>query len=444
MYERETATPKSTANATRVIAGGMAARLVGLPMSAIATAVTAYLTIRYVGEELYGYISLVATLFLLLPFADFGLGVVIINAIARIPPGQVPTARELDTIRRVFIRLVALATLLVAGAFITSSAGGWSKTLNIPASLTGADIFTASALSIYFLAIPFSIGQRILVGLGRNSEMTLISVIAPLVTAIGTGLLIAAKCPPMSLALAPSFGIMLNNLIMCWRGFKHLGIRMRDIRDISPNVSPEPLAHSAVSFFIFSLGLPIAMQSGRLILSNFSTAAELSTYSLMAQMYVPTLSVITIGSLALWPAYKRGGTDAGNLWVSSLKTLGVVGLLIGTIFGLLAPLAAYVISSGEIRPNAYLCAAFAALIFLMSIQQASGQLLTDESGLRFQAVCVVALAAISISLSVLWARPLGAVGPVLASIVAITVAQVIPGVIRARKVTRAHGLSGAS
>lgn len=430
---RKESAPRREVSAASVVAGGAAARLASLPVSAIATAITAHLTIQYVGEEYYGYVSLVATLFLLLPFADFGLGVVVINAIARLPPGHPPTSAELRIIWRVLLRLVAIALVLIVIVFVIAFLRGWSTILNVPPELPDTDYITAGALAVYFVAIPLSVGQRVLVGLGRAGEMTITSVIAPVTTTACTGVFIAVHASPMYLGLAPAIGLLFNNIVMSWRALIHLGVGLRQLQRANPEGPPERLAHSALSFFVVSLGLPIAMQSDRLILANYSTAAELSTYSLMAQMYVPTLSVITIGSLALWPAYKRRGDDARTLWVSSLRTLALAGLLIGAIFGILSPLIASIISSDEIRPDPALAASFAALIFVMAVQQATGQLLTDEGGLRFQAYCVAALAVISLAVSIVLAGPLGAVGPVIASIIAVTVAQLVPGIIRAHK-----------
>jgi O-antigen/teichoic acid export membrane protein len=425
--------PSDKRGAARIVANGGAARLLSLPIGAICTAITAWVAIRYVGMNNYGYVNLVATLFLLVPFADFGLGVVVVNTASRIRPERPPTAVDLQTIWRVFVRITLIAVVLSGAAILVAATGGWSKLLGLPGTLNDANFATGLALAIFFLAMPLGVGQRIMVGLGRIGEMTAITITAPLLTTLCTCGLAWAYVSPMFLALAPAIGIFVSNLILLLRSLKYLGVDLRDLRSAAPDEPPERLAHSAVSYFVVSLGIPLAMQSDRLILAHFSTAMELSVYSLMAQMYVPALSVITTGAIALWPAYKQRSGNARSLWISALKLLTILGGALAVAFGFLSPVLARVISSDQIRPSVMLAFMFAALIVVMSVHQASGLLLTDESGLRFQAYCVVALAIVSVSLSILLAGPLGAVGTVLASVIAITAAQLIPGIMRARK-----------
>lgn len=424
--------PHDKRGAARVIAGGATARIISLPIGAICIALTAYVSIRYVGDETYGYVNLVAFLFLLIPFADFGLGVIVVNVMSRSPAGVPPTPDQLQTIWRVLVRLAAIALLLCSISTLIGILRGWTKLLNLPTNLIDADLATTLALSIFFLAIPVSIGQKILIGISRVSEMTIISLTAPILTTLLTVIMVTLGAPPMYLAVAPAAGTLGTNVFLTWRASKVLDITIRDLRCAAPTGPPERLANSAISYFVVSLGVPIALQSDRIILAHFSTARELSAYSLMAQMYAPALSVITIGAIALWPAYKQRGDDTRTLWLSSLRALTLLGGLMAFIFGFASPFLATVISEGEIRPSVLLVTSFAGLILVMSVHQASALLLTDERGLRFQAYCVLALAIISIGLSIIFAQHLGAPGPVLASIIAVTSAQLLPGMLRAR------------
>jgi O-antigen/teichoic acid export membrane protein len=425
---------QSWTRAARVIASGSVARLLALPIGALCTALTAYISIRYAGADNYGYISLVATLFLLVPFADFGLGAAVINAVAESKKsGGVLAASEMQTIWRVIVRISIIALFATIAAFVIAAFGGWRKVLKLPADLQGADFATATALSMFFMAGIFGVGARVFVGLGRVVEMTAISVLTPLTATLGTYIMVNASAPFMYLSIAPALGNLIFNMFLAWRALKYLGCSVGELRAAKPPEPAKRLMHSAFSFFVMTSGVALALQSHRIVLSYYSTPSELAAYSLMAQMYLPVLSLTYAGTLALWSAYKKSGDDTRLLWISSLKTMAIFGIALGAAFGFASPALALLISSGEITPGALLAGSLAALIVVTSIHQASGFLLTDESGLRFQAYCVVVFASLSVSMSILLAGTLGAAGPVLASVVAFFVALLVPGVIRARK-----------
>jgi hypothetical protein len=57
----------------------------------------------------------------------------------------------------------------------------------------------------------------------------------------------------------------------------------------------------------------------------------------------------------------------------------------------------------------------------------------DPLGLRIQALCVAAMVMLNLSLSIAWARTLGAAGPLLASATSVAICQLIPGILYIRK-----------
>jgi hypothetical protein len=416
---------RSGQGALRLIASGSGARLVALPVGAACSIATAYLSIQYTGSYAYGYVSLVATLFLLMPSADFGLGVAIVNAVSGAKVGDAVSDIALNTIWRVIIRLVLISTVLTCITYAIASVGGWPKILSIPSELDGANFATALALSLYLSATPFGVGYQIMVGLGRTGEIALISTLAPLATTAVTYITIRLGAPPLYLSVGAAIGVLIASLALSLRGLGILGIGVRQLWLAKPATPPNRLAHSAISMLVITTGMAMALQSHRFVLSRFSTPEQLAVYSLMAQMYLPLLSVISMGAIALWPAYKQSD-DKWRLWISSLKALAGFGALVGFIFAITSGFVANLVSSGEIRPSFLLSASFGTLILVMAIHYASGFFLTDESGLRFVSWCVVAQVGVTFALSPILSRHLGAIGPVLVSIIGILVTLVFP------------------
>jgi O-antigen/teichoic acid export membrane protein len=424
--------PKSflAGSAARVVVGGSAARILTLPFGSAATAATAAVTIHAVGKADYGYVSLIGTLFLLLPFADLGLAAAVTNATSVAHIDDEHREQALRVIWRVLVRLAAVAAVLIALSCAAAAFGLWSVVLGTPARLTSSNWATAAALCAFAVSVPFGIGQRALVGLGRVAEMTVISASAPVTTLVVTAALVVLGAPAMYLGIAPAVAILISNAVMWFRVMSRLGVTVGDLRRArGANTS---LRSTATSYFVVGLGIPIALQTDRMILSQFSTAAALSEYALVAQMYTPALSVVTSGALALWPAYRRDSAQARHLWISALRVLFLFGCTIGVTFFLLAPIVGRWVSGGDISPSLGLTGAFAALLVVMAVHQPSALLLTDARGLRFQAFCVPIMAVVSVALSIVLARSLGATGPVLGSLIAVFAIMLIPGILRSR------------
>ena len=99
----------------------------------------------------------------------------------------------------------------------------------------------------------------------------------------------------------------------------------------------------------------------------------------------------------------------------------VLAAVVSAASGLLAELA----SGGRISLSTPLVAAFSALLVVQAAKYPLGMYMTDARGLRYQAVMVVAMLPVNVAISVLLARELGAVGPVVGSVVGVLVFQVL-------------------
>ena len=74
----------------------------------------------------------------------------------------------------------------------------------------------------------------------------------------------------------------------------------------SPGV---PVLQLAWPLLVQMVALPIAMQTGRIVLSHRGDAAELAEYNLAAQLFGVVLGGIAMAGLALWPWFARGRSE---------------------------------------------------------------------------------------------------------------------------------------
>jgi len=111
----------------------------------------------------------------------------------------------------------------------------------------------------------------------------------------------------------------------------------------------------------------------------------------------------------------------------------VAGGVVGGSLVVALPVIVDVLSRGTVVAPSLLAAAFAGLIVVQAAHLPSAMLLTSPPLLRFQAACVVTMLAINVPLSWVLAGAIGAAGPVIGSVVAIGLAQLLPGLLKARR-----------
>lgn len=422
-----------------VVRGGVA-RLVTLPVTAIAAFASAAVTVREVGVSAYGYVTLVAMLGALIPFADLGLGAAIQSATA------VAKDRSSDPqMERVLISsfrlLVASGVVVAVSAFVVAGTVGWSGPLGVPKGAPfDTDLVVPIVLSFFAVGLPLGVGLRILIGLERNDVAVGIAALTPVVT-LGLVLLFSrfgASIEAYTVAQpAATLATAVASLVAAAR---LSGVRMLQVirRAALPHVyRGARVAGAAAPMFVIMVALPIALQSDRLILSHRSGAVELTQYALAVQVYASVWSVLYSAGISLWPLFARRGAQGDDLrrpWLNAIRGFFVSGALAGALLLVVLPLIVSVVGGGTVKAPMILAASFAALLIVQTAHLPSAMLLTKPTHLRFQALCVLIMLVINVCLSWVLARPIGAAGPVIGSVAAIAVAQLVPGLWMARRV----------
>jgi O-antigen/teichoic acid export membrane protein len=114
------------------------------------------------------------------------------------------------------------------------------------------------------------------------------------------------------------------------------------------------------------------------------------------------------------------------LWVAVAAGLAVVLVAMGPAF-------ASWWSHGQIEVSRGLMVAFGVLLVVSALQYPTATVLNDPASLRFQAVTMTAMAVVNLALSLWLVRVVGVAGPVIASCLALFFVQVVPVMLRARR-----------
>ncbi len=403
---------------TSLRAGGTRAAL--LPITSVATLISAHIELRALGASRFGILTLLLTITLLLPFADLGIGAAVTTAMAT------HARREREELLAASLRvLFAVAVAAIFVAAVLSLFDVWRRLLGLEAGEVPAlnrDMLVV--VTLFSVGLPLGVGARVLLGLDRFSTSIVVQALIPFLTlAIVYWFRNSHDVTPF--LIAPFVGQIAASLIT-------FGIALRLLRFpasalvarlIRSNRRPSgEIRKTAVPMMLITLGLPVALQTDRLVLSHVSTRSSLSQYAVVSMLYVPSWSIISSAGMTLWPRFARlrarGNLDERLSYDRAFRTFAGVGAVSGIGFVLLGPLITRV-WAGQFGGSIFLWCAFAALLLVQAAHLPGGMYLTDPVGLRFQAMCVLAMCGVNLPLSVALAQPLGAVGPVVASTVTI-------------------------
>jgi O-antigen/teichoic acid export membrane protein len=438
----ETLTPRGT---YWLLGRSAGAKLLVLPVTAAFSLVTTRIIVTSTGAEGYAQYGLLVSLTALLPFLDLGLGAAVTNAVAGSanPKADLRVRATLVTAIRA---LLISSVILLVFTLLATATGLWPRLLG--AGLIGPSGSNAAGVSLALLAVtvPMALGQRILNGLQRNHiQIVLVALQAPitcLLVGLSATVSIGTWAPPVAFYVSLLLSTGLTAIAARKLSSPMLTGIARDVFARRSPHGPRPTG-TAVPMLIVMIGLPLALQSDRLVLSHAATSADLAQYTAVAQLFIPVWALISVTGIALWPVYARsrgrrldpGHSPARLSLVFAGATAGICFLI-----GLLTQWLVALMTRGEVVVQVGTIVAFGCLMVAQAAQYPMGMFLTDPAGLRFQALTVAALLPLNLALSVALAMKLGAQGPVWASAVTVLTCQVLPNVGRVTRVTRRAGI----
>lgn len=392
--------------------------------------VTSKLIISHFGTDAYAQYGLLSSFPSLLPFADLGIAAVVINVLA-----QSSSPKTDETVRRTIV--TALRILVTSGATIVLISltitifNWWPLLLGNALMGQGGNIAAFACLAIFGIALPLSVGQRILVGLERTGTQVMSQVVvAPLILA-AVALSVALTAPVGSYLAVFSYGASAVNSIICLiLAGRIISPQLRSAIRSIPQLRRVPgvrVGHLAWPMLFQMVALPIAMQSDRLLLSHLTQGPELAQYNLAAQLFGMILQTIAAAGIVLWPIYAKARSASrieSPLVPTALFAAG--GLLLAGILALLSPWLVRFISSGKISLDAWMIFGFVVFVALQAAKYPAGMYMTDHRGLRFQVIPILILVPLNVAISWMLINYIGAAGPIVGSAISVACCQVIP------------------
>lgn len=390
---------------------------------------TSRMILSHYGIDAYAQYGLLASLPALLPFADLGIAAVVFNVIA----GS-KDPRTDETVHRTIV--TAFRILLISGPVIVGVAVAISL-LNLWPAILGEGLMPGGGTTVMICALifgcglPLTVGQRILIGLGRNgTQVAAQGVVAPFIF-VCVLLSVALSLPVGNYLSVLSYigAVLVSVICLIISGRMMTPMLGRCIRDI-PRIRAVPkLPVIAVvgPMLVQMIVLPLATQLDRILLSNFAGSDDLAQYNLAAQLFGIALQAISAAGLALWPIYAKA--RSANHIRSPYRPAAMFmtgGLVLAGTMALLSPLLVRFVSSGQLHLGVSLVLAYVALVGVQAAKYPLGMYMTDERGLRFQVIPILVMLPLNIGLSIALIESVGAAGPVWAMTVSVALCQILP------------------
>lgn len=424
--------------------------MVAVPLSAVLGIVVTRLLIEQYGEAAYAQYALIVGIATLLPFIDLGLGAAIMNAAAAAEDPRDDERLHLTLVSS--LRLLGLsASVVVGAAALITALGVWPVLLGDAIDGDGA-ITAGLCLGVIGLTLLVAVGQRLLAGLGRyvwvvvinafQTPMVLLVLAVMIVTGLGDGVYLALVAYVVTAVLA-AFSLWQANRIVRPTYGRALrdAFRFRQVRGASVYDTAWPM-------LVVTVAGALALQTDRLVLSHVSTIEALAEYSLAWQIFNPAVAIVATATVALWPIFARARAQGVASEVSPERMAALFGgtavvavIVLALASGLLTDLA----SGGRIELSLGLVLGFAALVVVQAVKFPLGTYLTDPAGLRFQAAMISIMLPVKILVSLWLAGWLGAVGPVLGSILGVSLFEAVANLwfIRRRRARDSEGAARA-
>ncbi|MCC9053766.1 polysaccharide biosynthesis protein [Microbacterium sp. F2E] len=406
------------------------ARFAVLPLSAILGIIVTRMIIEHYGVATYGQYILLVGIAGLIPFSDLGLTAAIMNAVAGAKDPRSDTHLKLVLVSCLRL-LLGCSVVVISVALLLYATGMWPVLLGSGLTASTGALAATLCLTVFGLNILIAFGQRILAALGLNVVVIVLGALQTPIVLLALWVMIQTSADggylPVVSYLATTVICLIAITIAARKISPMLGTAVRAAAH--RGTKGERVFQTAWPMVVQMIALPIAMSSDRLVLSLVGTVEDLTEYSLANQIFSPIFAVVTAAGFSLWPIFARARANGaappvspGRMSATFAAVAAAASLVLCLLSGWLTDLA----SGGRIQLSAPLLAAFSVFIVLQSAKYPFGMYLTDASGLRYQALWILGMLPVNLGLTLTLIPALGAVAPVIGSIVGVTLFQLIP------------------
>jgi O-antigen/teichoic acid export membrane protein len=423
---------------SRSISSGAGVRVVTL----LLTLLTVAISVRSLGDTAFGVVATLGTMIGLTGFADLGLGLGLMTRLAQ-SLGEDNQASLKPLISSALASLGALGVLVAVVGSASIFVLPWDVLLGSPA-LPNASINASVAIFAISVgvAIPASIGQRVLLGTQQGTAANTWSLAA----SMGQFLAVFAAAwrdAPVWAFVAATISIPV--LVACVESVWVFG-RASDLGPERGQVTWEVTSHLlrfGGLFFALNLAVTAAYQSDTLITSGVLGASSAAVFAIALRMFGAASGLFGTSLQQFWPALAEALARGDLEWTRRRfkQVLTISTALLAAAAGLLVvigqPVARIWVGESLVPPMGLLLA-FAAWTVYANVMGQCSTLLSAGGVVGPQVAMATAMACVNVPLSIVLTKQIGLAGPLVGSLLAHMVCAGVPTALLVRGVLR-HG-----
>jgi O-antigen/teichoic acid export membrane protein len=421
------------------ISSGAGVRVVTM----VLTLVTVSVSVRSLGDTAFGVVATLGTMIGLAGFADLGLGLGLMTRLAQ-------SLGENDQAALKPLASSALASLGALGAFVAVVGSAsifvlpWDVLLGSPAlpnaAVNASVVIFATSVG---LAIPASIGQRVLLGTQQGAVANTWSLAAS-IAQFGAVIVAAWRDAPVWAFVAATIStpvvVALAQSVWVFNRASHLRpARSHVSRDVARH-----LLRVGGLFFALNFATAVAFQSDALITSAVLGASSAAVFAIGLRMFGAASGLFASSLQQFWPALAealaRGDLEWTRRRFKQVLTISTASLaaLAGLLVVIGQPVARIWVGASLVPPLGLLVA-FAAWTVYAHVMTQCSTLLNAGRVVGPQVAMATAMACVNVPLSIVLTRRIGLAGPLVGSLVSHILCVGVPVIFLVRGVLR-HGI----
>jgi O-antigen/teichoic acid export membrane protein len=413
--------------------GGARALVVAAPL------VTLPLVTGSLGRTTYGAYAVIAAIATLLPWADLGVGLGMVTAVAR-ASGRHDDAEVRAVVSTGLALLLSVGGVLLLLTAVLATTVDWRTALGVTDPGVVGDVGLAAVVVLLAFAagIPAGLGTKLMLGLQMNRALAFwqAAAVPAVVLAVVVAYLAGAGLPWFLLATVGS------PVLVALAGTLWLFGRARP--DLAPRFA---LARSREVRALLALGLVFSVNSAAatigfatdsIVISHVLGVDAVAVYNIGARLSAVALLVYQGLLLPLWPVFGAGLAAREYVRTRALLRRAVLislgaGAVTAVVFVAATPGVVRLWVGGEYVPSTGLLVALAAWSLVQFAAYPFALLFSGAGAMRLLLWTALAMAAANLPLSIVLAHTVGIAGPAWASCVSIAVCVLLPSVYAANR-----------
>lgn len=428
---------QSNARYRGILLGGGIAGFTKL-ISLFSVAITIPLTIRYLESERYGMWMAISSLVALFAFADLGIGSGLVTTIASLDYRD-KKAEIKRAVSSAFVLLTAISAVLLIVFTAAYSYVPWYRVFavsGIQASREAGPSVMA-LVACFTIGLPFTIVQRLQMGLQESWRSYLWQCAGSLIALFGTLLVVSLHLGVPWLVIATTGGpvgaAIVNTLFEFTRRSPEYCPSLASV-EIQSSVS---LMRSGALFVALQLCVVAGTASDSLIIAQVDGAAGVTTYAVMYKLFQIAL-IFSLFMSPLWPAMGDAIARKDYCWARLAMRRAIAfclfaGGILATLLFFFAQKVIRVWVGPTAVPDLTLVTGFCVWVVLAAYGGAITSLLNNKQYLRKQLSMYATASAAALLLKVPMTYWLGPAGVVWATVVAYFSLYCIPAAITIRR-----------